>query len=246
MPAVTVTFLGSGNAFGSGGRFQTCILVDCTTTRFLLDCRASSLIAMKKQGVDPSTVSTILVTHLHGDHFAGIPFLLLDAQFAKREAPLVIAGPPGIQTRVREAMEVLFPKSSETTPWFPLSFVELPPSTPSQIGALCITPESVVHFCGAPPYALRIECEGRTIAYSGDTEWAETLINIAAGADLFICEAYFFAKKMKFHLDYQSIVEHRADLGCKRLVLTHLSDDMLRRLPEIQAEWAEDGRTISL
>jgi ribonuclease BN (tRNA processing enzyme) len=246
MSDMVVTFLGSGDAFGSGGRFQTCILIDCTTTRFLLDCGASSLIAMKKQGVDPATISTILVTHLHGDHFAGIPFLLLDAQFSKREAPLVIAGPPGIQTRVREAMEVLFPKSSETTPRFPLAFVELPPSTPSQLESLRVTPEPVVHFCGAPPYALRIECEGRTIAYSGDTEWTDALVSVATGVDLFICEAYFFAKKMKFHLDYQSLVEHKARLGCKRVVLTHMSDDMLRRLPEVQAEWAEDGRVISL
>jgi ribonuclease BN (tRNA processing enzyme) len=199
MGEMSVTFLGSGDAFGSGGRFQTCILVDCTATRFLLDCGASSLVAMKKQGIAPATISTILVTHLRGDHFAGIPFFILEAQFAKREAPLVIAGPPGIQERVRNTMEALFPKSSETTQRFPIKFREFSPSTPSQIGSLQVTAEPVVHFCGAPPYALRVECEGRTVAYSGDTEWTDTLVKVAAGADLFICEAYFFAKQVKFH-----------------------------------------------
>lgn len=246
MADVIVTFLGSGDAFGSGGRFQTCILVECLTTRFLLDCGASSLVAIKKQGISPATIGTILVTHLYGDHFAGIPFFILDAQFAKREAPLVIAGPPGIQARVRDAMEVLFPKSSETMQRFPLNFVELPPSTPSQVGSLCVTAEPVVHFCGAPPYALRVECEGRTVAYSGDTEWTDTLVKVAAGTDLFICEAYFFDKKVKFHLDYQSLIQRKVSLDCKRLVLTHMSDDMLKRLPEVQAEWAEDGRTFTL
>ena|ERR1051325_8579827 len=125
---------------------------------------------MKKQGIAPATISTILITHLHGDHFAGIPFFLLDAQFTKREAPLLIAGPPGIQERVRNAMEVLFPKSSETPPRFPVIFIELAPSTPSQFGSLQVTAEPVVHFCGSPPYALRVEGAGRTIAYSGDTE----------------------------------------------------------------------------
>jgi len=117
---VRVQFVGSGDSFGSGGRFQTCILIECPTLRFLLDCGASSLIAMKKQGIAPATIGAIFVTHLHGDHFAGIPFFILDAQFSRREAPLLIAGPPGIQARVRDTMEVLFPRSSETTQRFPL------------------------------------------------------------------------------------------------------------------------------
>jgi ribonuclease BN (tRNA processing enzyme) len=91
-----------------------------------------------------------------------------------------------------------------------------------------------------------VEFEGRTVAYSGDTEWTEVLGKVAAGADLFICEAYYFEKKMKFHLNYHSLMEKRAWLGCKRLVLTHMSDDMLRRLSEVQMEWAEDGKTITL
>ena len=246
MTDVSVTFLGSGDALGSGGRFQTCILVTSSTTRFLLDCGASSLIAMKKQGISPATIETILVTHLHGDHFAGIPFFILDAQFSRREAPLLIAGPPGVQARVRDAMEILFPRSSETVQRFPITYVELSASTPSRVGALRLTAEPVVHFCGAPPYALRIECGGRTIAYSGDTEWTETLVKVAAGADLFICEAYYFDKKMRFHLDYRSLLEQEEKLSYKRLVLTHMSDDMLKRRSEVKAEWAEDGRTITL
>ncbi|MBI4290197.1 MAG: MBL fold metallo-hydrolase [Betaproteobacteria bacterium] len=246
MADVSVTFLGSGDAFGSGGRFQTCILVECPTTRFLMDCGASSLVAMKKQGVSPATIGTILVTHIHGDHFAGIPFFILDAQFSRREAPLIIAGPPGIEARVRDTLEVLFPKSSEIAQRFPITYVELVPSTPSQIGSVCVTAEPVVHFCGAPAYSLRVECAGRTIAYSGDTEWTDALIKVAAGADLFICEAYFFEKKIRFHLDYRSLVKKKASLNCKRMVLTHMSDDMLGRLPQIETEWAEDGETITL
>lgn len=242
----SVTFLGSGDAFGSGGRFQTCILIEGTAARALLDCGASSLIAMKKHGILPATISTILVTHLHGDHFAGIPFFLLDAQFSKREAPLVIAGPPGLQARIRDAMEVLFPGSSEVIQRFAISYIELIKSIPAQIGSLRVTAEPVVHFSGAPPYALRVECEGRTVAYSGDTEWTEALGKVAAGANLFICEAYYFEKKIKFHLNYHSLMEQKARLGCKRLVLTHMSDDMLKRLFEVQMEWAEDGKTITL
>src|SRR5262245_35726680 len=100
MTEVEVMFLGSGDAFGSGGRFQTCILVKTPTSNFLIDCGASSLVAMKRCGTRPVDIQHILISHLHGDHFGGLPFFLLDAQFSKRETPLLIAGPPGTQARV--------------------------------------------------------------------------------------------------------------------------------------------------
>src|SRR5215216_441431 len=109
---VAVRFLGSGDAFGSGGRFQACISVRAHEAHVLLDCGATTLVAMRRLGVDPGSVDAVVVSHLHGDHFGGLPFLVLDAQFSRRERPLVVAGPPGVEERVRAAMEVLFPGSS--------------------------------------------------------------------------------------------------------------------------------------
>ncbi len=247
MGNVTVRFLGSGDAFGSGGRFQTCMQVDSGDARFLIDCGASSLIAMKRLGVDPNSVDAILISHLHGDHFGGLPFFILDAQLiSRRAAPLTIAGPPGSETRVRDAMEVLFPGSSQTQQRFAIEFVELQDGERTELGSVAVTPYSVVHASGAPAYAFRLECGGRVIAYSGDTEWTDTLLEAARDADLFVCEAYFFEKTMKFHLDYQTLLEHRAELRCRRLLLTHMNDDMLRRLEEIEIETAEDGKRIVL
>lgn len=119
-------FIGSGDAFGSGGRFQTCLSVehDCRTT--LLDCGASSLIALKRLQIDPSSIGAVIVSHLHGDHFGGLPFLVLDGQFAHRELPLIIAGPRTIEQRVTEAMEVFFPGSTSVKRRFELKFIELP------------------------------------------------------------------------------------------------------------------------
>ena len=74
-------FLGSGDAFGSGGRFNTCFHLErANRGNVLIDCGASSMVAIRKWGVDPNAISTVLVTHLHGDHFGGLPFFLLDAQ----------------------------------------------------------------------------------------------------------------------------------------------------------------------
>lgn len=246
MSDVRVRFLGSGDAFGSGGRMQTCIYVEAAATRFLFDCGASSLIAMKRFGVDPNGIDAVLVTHLHGDHFGGLPFLILNAQFSRRDRPLTIAGPPGLETRVHEAMEVLFPSSSQTRQRFPLEFVELSGETSVALGSLTVQPFTVVHASGAPAYAWRSSCDGKVVSYSGDTEWTDALIRAAEGADLFICEAYYFEKQVRYHLDYQTLMAHRADLHCRRLVLTHMNVDMLNRLDSIAGEYAEDGMSIVL
>ena len=241
-----VRFLGSGDAFGSGGRFQTCIYVEAAGGRFLVDCGASSLVAMRRFGVDPLDVDTVLLTHLHGDHFAGVPFLILDAQFKRRTRPLVVAGPPGVEARVRDAMEVLFPGSTRVERRFATRFVAWSERTPLALGACTVTPYEVVHASGAPPFALRIACDGKVLTYSGDTEWTASLADAARGADLFVAEALFFDKPIKYHLDFKTLMAHRAELECGRLVLTHMGEDVLARLPALGVEGADDGQTVEL
>jgi ribonuclease BN (tRNA processing enzyme) len=246
MDPIRLQFLGSGDAFGSAGRLQTCFLLAGMSDSVLIDCGTSSLIAMKRSGVDASQIGWIILSHLHGDHFGGVPFLILDGQFNRRMRPLVIAGPPGVRDRVESAMEVLFPGSSRVSRRFVVEFVELGDRVASPIGPATVTPFLVEHACGAPPYALRIEYGGKVIAYSGDTEWSENLIDAARETDLFVCEAYFFEKKIKYHLDYRTLLAQRVRLGCRRLVLTHMSEDMLRRVGDLEVEYAEDGRIIEL
>lgn len=247
MSAVTVRFLGSGDAFGSGGRFQTCILVDAPGTRFLIDCGASSLVAMRRFGIDPNSIDTIMISHLHGDHFGGIPFVLLDAQLvSRRTRPLLLAGPPGLVERVAQAMEAFFPGSSAVARKFAIETVELVPEAPNAVGLATVTPYVMTHPCGAPPLALRIVCGGRTICYSGDTEWTENLIPAARDADLFIAEAYFYEKKVRYHLDYMTLRAQLDRIGPKRLIVTHMSTDMLAHVDRIDCEHAEDGMTVTV
>lgn len=244
---VEVHFLGSGDAFGSGGQFQTCFLVSTVHDRFLVDCGASTLIALKAARIAPKDITKIFVTHLHGDHFGGIPFFVLDAQLvSKRTQPLTIIGPPGIEARVLSAMEIFFPRSSQVSRQFEIRFLELIPRQSQEVDGVVTMAFPVVHFSGAPSYALRLVCEGRIIVYSGDTEWTETLLEAAAGADLFVCEAYYFDKLMKFHLDYKSLLSHASEFSCKRILLTHMNDDLLTKLERVELETARDGMTVTL
>ncbi len=244
---VEVHFVGSGDAFGSGGRFQTCISVRASNDRFLIDCGTSSLIALKRAGIHPLEVSKILITHLHGDHFGGIPLFILDAQLvSKRTDPLQIVGPPGLEERLLSAMEVLFPGSSKVKQKFDIEFIELAARETRKIGDLCVTGFPVAHFSGAPSYALRLELAGRIIVYSGDSAWTESLLEASRAADLFICEVYFFDKRMKFHLDYQSLMSRLTAFACKRIIITHMSEDILSKLDRLELETAEDGMRVSL
>jgi len=247
MSNVMVQCLGSGDAFGSGGRYQTCYYVEADSVCFLIDCGSTALIAMKRYGVDPSRIGVVVLSHLHGDHFGGIPFIIRETQIiAQRSNPLVIAGPPGVETRVKEAMEVFFPGSTRVANTFALEFVELSYLHSTAVGALEVAAYPVVHTQGTCPHALRIACDGRIISYSGDAEWTDALIQAADGADLFICEAYTFAKTVRNHMNYQTLMHHLDDLRCKRLVLTHMNDDMLAHPAGIHCEGAEDGMRIVL
>ena len=247
MSPVRLQFLGSGDAVGSGGRFQTCLhLHGAGNGGVLIDIGASSLVAMKRAGGDPSSIGWVLLTHLHGDHFAGLPFLILEGQFSRRTQPLAIAGPPGVEARVKAAMEVLFPGLSGIAQRFPVEFVELLDRQAATIGPATITPFAVVHASGAPSYALRVEYGGKVVTYSGDTEWTDALVEASAGADVFVCEAYFFDKKVRHHLDWTTLAAHRARLSCRRLVLTHMSQDMLDRPAAVDAELAADLLTLTI
>jgi ribonuclease BN (tRNA processing enzyme) len=244
--SVTLTFVGSGDAFGSDGRFQTCLALRGGPGTILLDCGASSLIAMKRLAMAPNEVAAVVLSHLHGDHFGGLPFLVLDRQFTRRTSPLVVAGPPGLRERVERAMEVLFPGSSRVEPRFIVDYVELAERVPASVAGAGLTAFAVEHAGGAPAYALRIEYGGRTVTYSGDTEWTESLVEAARDADCFVCEAYTFDRKLRFHLDYATIRAQAARFGARRIVLTHMGPSMLERRGDADFECASDGLVLTL
>jgi len=245
--SVKIRFVGTGDAFGSGGRFQTCFHLSDGEQALLVDCGATSLVALKAQGLDPGAISAVAITHLHGDHFGGLPFLILDGQFSGRTRPLLIAGPPGTAARLAQAMESLFPGSSSVPRRFSVEVTELVPGgAPMRLGAATVRGWEVDHASGAPSLALRVDLGQASFGYSGDSQWTPALATAARGCDLFAAEAYTYARPTRYHLNYLALRAHLPDLAAQRVVLTHMSGDMLGRLTEADLPAAYDGMTVDV
>ena len=248
---IRIRFIGCGDAFGSGGRLQTCLCVESEANRFLVDCGASALVGLRKFGVDPNAIDTVIVTHMHGDHYAGIPWLALQRAAAGVRRPLTVLGPEGIAERLPGLADHLFPSASPRPDRFNLDIREYASFRPTILGetwpgGLTVTGHPVTHVPATNPHALRIEVAGKVIAFSGDTSWDENLIEAAAGADVFVCEAYSLEPGGPLHMDIETLGAHRADLDCERIVLTHMGNDVLAALPIQGFEHAEDGMLIEL
>jgi ribonuclease BN (tRNA processing enzyme) len=248
--AVTVTFAGSGDAFGSGGRYQACIhLRPEGGDPVLLDCGATSLSALKRLSLNPGEIAAVVVSHLHGDHFGGLPFLILDGQFSRRTKPLAIVGPPGIARRLSDTMECLFPGSSSVSRRFAVDVTELTPGATATACGAAVQAWEGDHPSGAPPLILRLSLAGRVIAYTGDTAWTNAITQAAADTDLLIAEAYYQDKNIPHHLRLADINAHRERITARRVILTHMSDDVLHRAPDTDGklfERAYDGLAVRL
>jgi ribonuclease BN (tRNA processing enzyme) len=247
---VRLTIIGCGDAFGSGGRFNTCFMIEAGGRTVLLDCGASSLVALKARGIDINSIDGVILSHLHGDHFGALPFFILDSQFhSRRERPLQIVGPPGTRERLNAACEVFFPRMTRTAWRFPLDVSEITPGVPDEALGFAIRTAEVVHQSGAPSTAVRLASEGKVLSYSGDTEWTETLLAVADGADLFIMECYDYSRELSGHMNFSKLRQRRADLRARRVMLTHMNPTMLARLDEARADGfmvAEDGLVVEV
>jgi ribonuclease BN (tRNA processing enzyme) len=241
--SASIEFLGTGDAFATGGRFHTCHVVRSAAVCALLDCGAAAPVALQQRGVVQPEITHIVLSHLHGDHFAGVPFLLLDAAFNRpRDRALVIAGPAGVRARVTDTLELLFPGlGTSVAERVPHRFVEFAERDRFDLGGIAVTPLRVVHESGAPSYGVRIEVGGRLLAYSGDTEWTPVLGEIAADADLFLCECFGWTQPVPSHLTHDVLVTHADELRCQQMYLTHLGPDMFAHRDRARWPCATEG-----
>lgn len=244
---VEVTVLGSRDAFASGGRRQSAYLVSAPSATFLMDAGPTVLAALKDARRAADDVDFILLSHLHGDHFAGIPFLFLEYLYERpRERELVIAGPAGTEERVRGLFEVLYKETAARPLPFAVRYVTLVAGRRESFGSVVVDPFAVPHQQHEPSLGLSVRVDGRTILYSGDSGWTDEFVKRSEGVDLFLCECCFWDTRAEVHIDYPDLARHRPRLRAKRVVLSHLGREVLEKLDRVDLECADDGLVLEV
>lgn len=245
MEAVNLTVIGSGDAFGSGGRLNTCFHIRTPGINFLLDCGATALQGLKKNNLTTDDVDCIFISHFHGDHYGGLPYFLVDAATFRRKKPLNIYSPPGCREKILQLLPLLYP-GTEVLKKLDVQFTAYQSQQEIRTADFTLTAYPVVHTDAALPHGLRIDIAGKRISFSGDTEWTDNLIFLSEKADLFICECNFYELRVHRHLNYQILKEKTAALSCRKILLTHFDNEMLKNLHHVDLPLAEDGMIIEI
>ena len=247
MQPIRVVFLGTGDAFSAGGRNQSACLIQHPQATLLLDCGATTLTSLNRYNIPADPIDGILISHLHGDHIAGLPFLFLHYMYIEpRTKSLSILGPEGLEGRVRQLYETMYPGDAATPLPFELVFTEVQLRQKYSVDIIRFEPFRVRHQDNPPSYGYTIELDGRRIVYTGDTGWTDELPVRAKGADLFICECSFYESQAAGHLSYPEIKQRLAGCGHKKMVLTHLGCEVLERSRELDLKLAYDGSVVML
>ncbi|MGD1027869.1 MBL fold metallo-hydrolase [Candidatus Binatus soli] len=245
---VTVTLLGTGDAFASFGRCQAGYLIDAPGGRILMEAGPGLMPALKSHGVAPDSFDLLLISHLHGDHFGGLPFLILDYIWeTPRKKVLTIAGPARLEQRTWLLMRTMFPHFELDKVKHKLKFVVLEPGSSTRLGKFKVSAIRSPHTKPEISLSLRIDGGGKSIVFSGDSGWNDELVELSAGADLFLCECtYYESAHLKFHLNYPLLAANRDKFKVRRMVLTHLGREVLSREDEIDLEMGYDGMKIEI
>jgi len=209
-------FLGSGNAFGAEGRAFSSFLLN---GRYLFDCGPTVLQQLSKAGVPSRDIEAVFISHFHADHFFGLPFLMLDAKYGGRTEDLTIVGPPGIETSTRRLLELGYPNVANS-PGYTRRFIEADDGCNDEASGLSFTSSRVKHVDEFDCFAYRVEADGRSLVYSGDTTLCEGLLRLVQGADVVVTECS--CNGVPVHLGPRDVEEVARQAPGAQIIVTHL------------------------
>jgi len=216
-----LTFLGTGNAFAPTRYWSSFLLND----RYLFDAPPTLLPHLKKLKKDAGEIDVIFISHFHGDHFFGLPFLLLEyAEMHPRSKDLTIVGPPGVAKRARTITDQAFSNVFRKDRGYDLTFVEVHDGATGEVAGCRWTACEVVHVPNLECFGYRVDCGQGTVAYSGDTSLCDALVPLADGADVFVAECSCWDERCgAIHLTPKNIDHLRKHISpSTKFILTHI------------------------
>ncbi|HWE24182.1 MAG TPA: MBL fold metallo-hydrolase [Myxococcales bacterium] len=248
-----VVALGSADAFSSAARGNTCWLIEDGAPLCVVDFGPTALLAMRRLGRDPQELQAVHITHLHGDHIAGWPFLLVDAVYrARRTAPLTVAGPLGTRDRLQALWAASYADAAAKELPFPLEVRELLPGDTAEVCGRRI--EALGAFHQRPPHvalSLRVHGPAGILAFTGDTGPHAGLTSLARGARLLCSECTelrtpasaasgaspdYPAEAGRRHLSWDDLRSLLPTLGVPLVALGHLGSEVRAAAESIEAE----------
>lgn len=217
-----ITFLGSGNAFASEGRYWSSFLVD---NRCLFDAPPTLLAHLKRLHIDPTSIETIFLSHQHADHFIGLPFLMLEYVYmTKRTNDLFIVGPPGVEGWMEDFASRCYPELHAKDAGYRRVYVDARPYEELRAGNVtfkAIPMNHVKHSMTA--FGYRVRFNDRTVAYTGDTMYCEEIYELAEGADVLVLDCTYPEGRGPEHMGLDDVKLIRQRLSPETtIVLTHL------------------------
>ncbi len=213
-------FLGSGNAFAPRRYWSSFLL----NGRYLFDVPPTALPHLKRAGRSVDDIEVVFISHFHGDHFFGLPFLLLEyGEMTHRTRDLYIVGPPGVQERIERLTEWGFPSLMEKSDSYQRHYIEARDGLKREVGGIHFEAVRVDHVEALECYGYLVRINGRSLAYSGDAVMGDAVRRLARESDVFVVECSCWGDRCGPHLNRRDIIDLRRETPpSTTFILTHL------------------------
>lgn len=202
---------------------SACSLVD---DKILIDCGNGIVKTLLEQDVNINKIDTLLITHLHGDHFLDIPFLIMQRSFNSSENELHIYCPIGTEKTVGNIIKLAY---SDVADWTILrdkanvKFIEFESLNNEEVSkGYFVSSYQVIHGDFKPAYGYVITNNNKAVGFSGDSSYCESIDKIIKEADISILDMSFIDSSDK-HMGVHDI-EILIDKYNKKIITTHMSD----------------------